>query len=90
MAQLGFGDRTGDTAVGDGGGGDGDGAGGHGGSGERRVAMETGMETRRETGQVEMRMGGVEMMNEELRMVQVKVVELGSMQVELEVPDVAG
>ncbi len=67
MAQLGFGDSTGNMAVGDGGRGAGDGACGNGSSGERRVAMEAGMETRREAGQMEMQMGGMELVEEELR-----------------------
>ncbi len=49
------------------------------------MAMEMGMDTRMETGQLEMRMGRMEMVEEELRMVQAKMVEVGSMQVELEV-----
>ncbi len=78
MAQLGFGDRTGDMADGDGGREAGDGAGGNGGSGDRRVAMELGMETRMETGQTEM---GARRWC--MRMVQAKMVALGSMQVEV-------
>ncbi len=51
--------------------------------------MELGMVTRMETGQMEMRMGRMEMVDEELRTVQAKMVALGSMQVELEVAGVA-
>ncbi len=79
MAQLGFGDRTGDMADGDGGREAGGGAGGNGSSGDRRMAMEMGMVTRMETRQMEM--GRTEMVHEELRMVQAKMVALGSMQV---------
>ena len=50
-----------------------------------QMAMELEMETRMETGCMEMRMGRLEMVYEKLRRVQAKVVELGSMRVELEV-----
>ncbi len=91
--ELGFGDRNGDMADGEGESGTGDGAGGDGSGGDTGVAMELGMVTRMETGQMEMRMGQLEMGHMRMgymEMVQAKMVEPGSMQVELEVGDVAG